>query len=164
MTDFCLLRKSDQGFGSIKYEYKGIKITIGVLMKKLLPGIIILVLTLSIFGLTKVARSAANDPMTKIAPELQVQLASLQPGQMITVIVTLKDQYRPEPGALQNLPNRQKVLIEALQAHSHNSQQAISAALGAAQAQGRVGGVIPFWVFNGLSITATGDVIQELAN
>ncbi len=133
-------------------------------MKKLLPGIIILVLTLSIFGLTKVARSAANDPMTKIAPELQVQLASLQPGQMITVIVTLKDQFRPEPGALQNLPNRQKVLIEALQAHSHNSQQAISAALGAAQAQGRVGGVIPFWVFNGLSITATGDVIQELAN
>ena len=131
-------------------------------MKKTLPGIIFLVLVLSIFGIAKAARSAASDPSAKIAPEVQAQLANSQPGQMVTVIVTLKDQYRPD-NILQNLPNRQQVVIQALQALARTSQQAISSVLETNRAQGRVARVIPFWVFNGLSVTANTDVIQALA-
>lgn len=132
-------------------------------MKKTLPGIIILVLALGIFGIAKAARSAANDPSAKIAPEVQDQLANSQAGQMVTVIVTLKDQYRPDIGALQKLPNRQQVVIQALQALARTSQQAISSVLETNRAQGRVARVIPFWVFNGLSVTANADVVQALA-
>jgi len=132
-------------------------------MKKILPWIIFLILTLAIFSITKATRSAANDPITKLAPEVRDQLTNLQPGQMVTMIVTLKDQLRPDIGALQNLPNLPQVVIEALQAHARTSQQAISSVLQTYRAQGRVARVIPFWVFNGLSVTATADVVQELA-
>ena len=132
-------------------------------MKKIFPGMIIIILALSIFGITKNAKSAENNPDAKIASDVQMQLASLKPGEMVTVIVTLKDQFRSDFGALQKAPNKQQVAIEALQAHARSSQQAISAVLETNHSQGHVANVIPFWIFNGLSVTATADVIQELA-
>lgn len=132
-------------------------------MKKIIPAVLILFLTLGCFGITKAARSAENDPSAKLAPDVQGQLANSQSGQMVTVIVTLKDQFRPDNGLLQDIPNRQQVVIKALQTHAHASQQAINAILETARAQGRVDKVIPFWVFNGMSVTANADVIQELA-
>jgi subtilisin family serine protease len=133
------------------------------MMKKILLGIFIFVLTLSIFNIANAGVSSDNDPATKIALEVQKQLSSLQPNQMVTVIVTLKDQFRPDNVALQNIPHQQQVILGALRSHAQIAQQAISAVLETDRSQGRVANVIPFWVFNGLSVTATSDVIQELA-
>ena len=139
------------------------KIQMEVIMKKIFLGIFIFILTLAIFNIAYAGVAADNDPATKIAPEVQQQLTGLQPGEMVTVIVTLKDQFRPDNIALQNIPNRQQVVLGALQSHAQIAQQAISAALETDHSQGRVANVIPFWIFNGLSVTATSDVIQELA-
>jgi subtilisin family serine protease len=133
-------------------------------MKKLLPVVIILFLTLGFFGITKTAKSAANDPNTKLSPEVQRQLTNIQPGQMITVIVTLKDQFQPDTQALPHIPDRAQVVIEGLRSHAQISQQSISAALETDRAQGQIARVIPFWIFNGLSVTASADVIQRLAS
>ncbi len=132
-------------------------------MKKILLGVFIIIFTLAIVNIANAGVGADNDPATKITPEVQQQLTSLQPGQMVTVIVTLKDQFRPDNFALQNNPDRQQVMIGVLQSHAQITQQAIIAALEADQSQGRVANLIPFWIFNGLSVTATSDVIHELA-
>jgi subtilisin family serine protease len=99
----------------------------------------------------------------KIDPEVQARLDTLSPGEMITVIVTLNQQADLDniPGA--NRAARQRGVIRALQATALASQASLRAALATLQAQGKVGRVTSFWVFNGLSVTATPDVIQELA-
>lgn len=99
----------------------------------------------------------------KIDPAAQSALDSMQPGGMLTVIVTLKDQADLAAPGLQNRLDHQQAIIEKLQAHAQVSQRAILAVLEAGRGQGRVSQVIPFWIFNGLSVTATADMIQELA-
>jgi serine protease AprX len=99
----------------------------------------------------------------KIDAQLQAEMADLAPGQMTTAIVTLKDQAAlgQIPGA--NRAARQQGAIRALQAHTNASQKQIQGFLRARAAQGLVSQTIPYWVFNGLSVTATPEVFQELA-
>jgi subtilisin family serine protease len=99
----------------------------------------------------------------KIAPELQAQMAVSAPGEMVTAIVTMRDQadLSSIPGA--DRAARQQGVIRALQAQAAASQRQIQAFLRAQQAQGRVGDTTSFWVFNGLSVTAVPEVFQELA-
>ena len=98
-----------------------------------------------------------------MAPQLQAALASLQDGQMMPVIVTLTDQADLSriPGA--SRAARQQGVIRALQAKANASQRALRALLEARRSRGHVSWVTPFWVFNGLATTATGEVIEELA-
>jgi subtilisin family serine protease len=82
---------------------------------------------------------------------------------MQTVIVTLRSQ-----ADLGSIPGgdhaaRQQGIIRALQAHAAKSQRALLRYLDGEQALGHVGGDISFWVFNGLSVTATPAVIAEIA-
>jgi subtilisin family serine protease len=135
----------------------------GDMMKKYFPSIILLVLLLSLFGLAISAVKASSDPASKITPELQAQLESLGPGQMITVIITLKDQVASRPAGLENLAGQPQALVEALQAQARISQQGISALLEAGRGQGIVQQVTPFWVFNGFSVTGTAGMVQQLA-
>ena len=100
---------------------------------------------------------------SQVDPALQAFLDALQPGDRMTVIVTLKDQAILDASGMENPGNRQQFVIQNLQAHAQASQRAILAVLEASRGQGRVSQVIPFWIFNGLSVTATGDMIQELA-
>ena len=106
---------------------------------------------------------AAGDAQAKIAPELRAELASLAPGEMLSVVVSFKAQAnltltrRPDRAA------RLKAVITALQATADATQKPIRAFLQAKSAQGLVGQTTYFWVFNGLAVTATRDVIWELA-
>jgi serine protease AprX len=106
------------------------------------------------------AGSGAGD---KIAAGLQTEIAGLAPGAMTTAIVTLVDQADLSriPGA--GRAARQQGVIRALQAQATASQAQIRAFLRARQAQGLVSSSIPFWIRNGLSVTATASVFQELA-
>jgi subtilisin family serine protease len=99
----------------------------------------------------------------KIAPRVRQAMATLREGEMPRVIVTLADQADLSriPGA--SRAARQQDVIRALQAKAEASQKRLRALLGARQAQGKAGQVTPFWVFNGLAVTATQDVIVELA-
>ena len=83
---------------------------------------------------------------------------------MTTVIVTMRDQVdlRGIPGA--NQAARQAGIIRALQAQAAASQLPLVAYLDRKAAVGRVARHVSFWVFNGLSVTATPDVILEVAN
>jgi len=99
----------------------------------------------------------------KVAPELQATLDAAAPDEMITAIVTMRVQadLSQIPGA--DRAAHQQGVIRALQAQADASQKQIRAFLRSQEAQGTVSETIPFWVFNGLSVTATPGVFQELA-
>ena len=131
-------------------------------MKKIIPVLVILYSLVSYLFVRQEAQAGSAE--NKISSQLQSQLDTLSPGQMITVIVTLQAQYQPDSRALENIPDRQRIVIEGLQVLARNQQAGVTALLAAEQAQGRVARYIPFWVFNGISVTAVSAVIQELAN
>lgn len=102
----------------------------------------------------------------KIALEVQQAMQLLKPGDLITVIVTLRDQANLQRLSIQAEPNRAARLrnvITELQAKANGSQKALKALLTIRQAERRVDQVTYFWIFNGLAVTATPAVIQELA-
>ena len=87
----------------------------------------------------------------------------MQPGDMLTVIVTMRQQADLSQYRGADPVTRRQALIRALKATSEASQRRIKALLETRKAQGAAGEVISFWGFNGISVTATGQVIQELA-
>lgn len=107
---------------------------------------------------------APPDSALPLAPELQAAIESLQTGQMTSVIVTLKDQEDVRRFSGQNRPARLKAVVNALRNRANASQKRLRTLLRVRKAQGKVGRITYFWVFNGLEITATAEVIQELAN
>jgi uncharacterized repeat protein (TIGR01451 family) len=85
---------------------------------------------------------------------------------MLSVIVRLSEQANLQRLNLPAQPNRAvrlKNLVETLQGVAKRSQQALKALLAIRRAEGRVSEVTYFWIFNGLALTATPAVIQELA-
>jgi subtilisin family serine protease len=113
-----------------------------------------------VWGRPTTARDVAGK---KIAPEVQAALASLQEEEMVTAIVTLKDQ---EDLRGINHPNRGLRLasvVRALRARASATQPPLQELLETRRDEGRVAETVPFWVFNGLSVTATADVLAELA-
>jgi subtilisin family serine protease len=129
-------------------------------MKRLITSLILLVLTIS----PSVVRAAKPPaPSDKISPEVQVALDSLQPGEMLTVIVKLKQRADLTPILGQTKSERLENVIKALQATAKASQASIISQLQLRSVQGLVSEFTPFWVFDGLSVTATKEVILELA-
>ena len=126
----------------------------------LLIGLAVTILAAGLPGSAHAAGPAAGD---KIDPQFQAEMATLSPGQMATAIVTMRDQadLTQIPGA--DRAARQQGIIRALQAQANASQRQVQALLQAREAQGLVSQATPFWVFNGLSVTAVPDVFQELA-
>jgi subtilisin family serine protease len=119
---------------------------------------------LTVFILVPQTLAQSSPPaQEKITPDLQAALTDLPEGEMITFIVTLIDQadLSQIPGA--SRAARQQGIIRALQAQARASQAQIMALLNAWQNQGKVENYDSFWVFNGLSVTATQEVIQNLA-
>ncbi len=109
------------------------------------------------------SQNTAGRSVAMIAPEVQQTLANLPDGSMTTVIATLKAQEDLSKITGTNHAERQRKVIKALQARADTTQGPIRALLSSRQAQGQVGQVTYLWVFNGFSVTATADVIQELA-
>ena len=128
-------------------------------MKRLLALLILLALTTSAQALR--AEQAVSG--SKIDPGLQATLDTLQPGEMLTVIVKLKQRTDLSSIVGQTKVERLQRVINALQATAVASQAPISALLQIRQAQGLVAQFTRFWVLNALSVTATRDVVLELA-
>jgi subtilisin family serine protease len=113
----------------------------------------------------EVARAARpGDAGAALAPEARATMQSLAPGEMMTVIVVLREQA--DLSAVGVAPEREDRLtrvVTTLQRTADAAQRPLVAALGDARAAGRAGQVVRFWIFNGLAVTATADVIEELA-
>jgi subtilisin family serine protease len=103
------------------------------------------------------------DGTSKMDAQVQADLASLAEGEMTTVIITMRQQadLSQIPGS--DRAARQQGVITALQAQAEASQRSIRAEIEWYRMQGQAGPFSSFWVFNGLSLTATSDVINELA-
>ena len=107
--------------------------------------------------------NAQTDPGLKIDQQVQATLDNLKSGEMTTVIVTLAQQADLSQISGPDRAARQQGIIRALQATAEASQRPINAFLQVRRSQGTAGQQNSFWVFNGLAVTATADVIQELA-
>ncbi|MCB9101118.1 MAG: S8 family serine peptidase [Anaerolineales bacterium] len=101
--------------------------------------------------------------INKIAPEVQQVLSSLQADEITTVIVRLKAQANLLAITDRNRRIRIEKVINALQNMANATQNRIEALLRSRAAEGKVDQFESFWVFNGLAVTATADVIAELA-
>ena len=138
-------------------------------MRNKIAFLLIFVLFLSFFGSMHPAEAgslvwrslpAASD---KIDPALAESLKALQSGEMVTVIVTLPQQADLSRVRGADRAARQQGVILALQATANATQNQLTRLLDARKRQGLVQNYESLWVFNGLSITATGGVINELA-
>lgn len=145
-------------------------------MQKLIIGVALIILTITLFsraaaengeGLA-ISRPSPSPSFTnaasKIDPQVAMRLASLKRDDMMTVIVTLGEQADTRSIPSGNRAAQQQAVVRALQAKASASQRRIVALLNARSAQGSVRHFASFWVFNGLSVTATAGVIHELAN
>lgn len=105
----------------------------------------------------------SSPPGGKIAHELEAALAQQAPTEMTTVIVSLVEQADLSliPGA--SRAARLQGVIRALQEVSARSQRSILSYLEGAVSQGKAAVVIPFWIFNGLSLSADAETILALA-
>jgi hypothetical protein len=102
----------------------------------------------------------------RLHPELEAQLKALRPGGTLPVIVEMLDQADPVAAAA-SPPDRRRLrtraVVDALRDHANQRQGPVRALLAHERAQGNVQRVVPFWVFNGLAVTATEPVIRRLA-
>ncbi|MHB8891134.1 MAG: S8 family serine peptidase [Candidatus Limnocylindrales bacterium] len=95
-------------------------------------------------------------------PTRDTQAGAANAG-MTTVIVTMRSQTDLRSLPASGRAASHEAVIQALQDHAAASRGGVVAYLVHERALGRVGRVTPFWVFNGLSITATPDVIRAIA-
>jgi subtilase family serine protease/subtilisin family serine protease len=103
----------------------------------------------------------------RLHPSLEARLLQLSPGEKIGVIVELNEQARPYevvsrvPAASRS--ERARAVVNALRTTAEISQEPLKAFLLEKQKSGAAERVIPFWIFNGLAVTATEPLIRDLA-
>jgi serine protease AprX len=139
-------------------------------MKKVLFALLLAILLISLLAPRGAAR-ADSSPVVILLPASQpkidralgTRLATQQQGEMVTVIVTLRQQADLSRLAGSQRAARRRALLRALRATTDNTQGKVRGLLNARLAQGSVKSFTPLWVFNGFSVTATSDVINELA-
>jgi subtilisin family serine protease len=112
---------------------------------------------------TPASAAASGGGTATIAPALEAVLASLPPGDKVTVVVTLRDRVDPAAVPGTTRAARRHALLQALQAKASTSQAPLRARLRALAARGQVAATTPLWVVNGISVSATAAVIRELA-
>jgi len=138
-------------------------------MKKVAPVVIAILLMVSI--LKPIQSAQAREHTIKISPAradkfdplVKESLSELPSGDMMTVIVTLREQ-----GDLSRYQNTDQLkqsenVIRALQDTANVTQGQIEELLLVRKSQGSVKSYYSFWIFNGFSVTASREVITELA-
>jgi subtilisin family serine protease len=97
------------------------------------------------------------EPRAALTLSARRALDALPSGQMMSVIVHLADdaEWLSDLQALH--------VISTLRAHAETSQAPLLEKLRADEAEGRAGQITSFWIFNGLAVTASRDVILQLA-
>lgn len=100
---------------------------------------------------------------SKLDPEVVRLLAGAGDGEMISVIVSLQSQADLSHIAANSRGQQLTKVINALQNMANATQNHIQALLDTREAEGKVGEYQSYWIFNGLEVTATAEVILELA-
>ncbi|HVN52785.1 MAG TPA: S8 family serine peptidase [Anaerolineaceae bacterium] len=108
------------------------------------------------------------EPAGGLDVDLRQLLTVSKSEQKIPVIVTLKDQsaLNLAPGRALSLDRieRAREVVTSLRARYQISQASLRLRLDQAQKEGKVEKVVSFWIFNGVSLSATPQMIQELAS
>ena len=99
---------------------------------------------------------------SSLSPAVEAILASLGPTDMTTVVVTLRPRADLTAVRGSSRAARLQGTIRALRATADSTQVPLRARLRAHTARGTVARTTPLWVVNGISVTATADVIREL--
>jgi subtilisin family serine protease len=139
-------------------------------MKKTLSSLLAVLLLAILSGTWGVAQASpaadvrsASARQSKIDAVLETKLSALQSGDMLTVIVTLRQQADLSRVGGKDRPARLQAVIRALKARAAATQGPLARLLTSRRAQGQVRNFTPLWVVNGFSVTATSSVIDELA-
>ena len=136
-------------------------------MKKLLFSTVLVLLLLFLLGPMGAARASSSLAIRGLSEnknKVDGRLTRfLQKRDMITFIVTMKQQTDLTRVVGATRAARQQGVIRALEATANATQNQIQNLLRVRQSQGLVESYASFWVFNGLSVTATVDVMNELA-
>lgn len=138
-------------------------------MKKIFASLLILFLAVSVLGTTRSAQAGSAvwlvlpQRQHKVDASVSNAIGHLASDEAITVIVTLNKQADLSRVNGANRAARQQGVLQALQATSNATQGQLKKLLDSRKGQGSVKKYVSFWVFNGFSVTATGDVINELA-
>jgi subtilase family serine protease len=103
----------------------------------------------------------------RIHPALEEKLQRLTPGERLPVIVELVEQARPDAaistilGASRRV--RARAVVNALQNMAAQHQGSLREHLKQLQTAGAAHRVIPFWILNGIAVTADEPLIRSLA-
>ena len=114
-------------------------------------------------GVLTSPQMAAASSVSPLAPEVESALAVAQAGQMIPVIVRLRDQADLRAVGGRTRAQRLRAVVTALKARSVLSQRVLRPLVQTRLAQGRVSRFEFLWILNGFAITASPDFIQELS-
>jgi subtilisin family serine protease len=110
------------------------------------------------------AAAGAAPGASRLAPEVQEKMRRARPDEPVTVIVHLRGQADLSRLRGADRGARAREAVRELRAKAGPGQRAVKALLQARRAAGRVHRQVDFWIFNGLSVTATPDVVRELAS
>jgi len=99
----------------------------------------------------------------RIAPELQAELGNADAGEMVSAIVTLRAEADLSAVPRSSRRARLRAVVTALQDEAERTQRGLRALVATRRAQGKVARARWLWIVNGLALTATRDVIRELA-
>ncbi len=108
-------------------------------------------------------RSAIDGRPAALAPGLSTQLGRLPADATATVVVRLRDALDLPAASGTDRATRRAAVVRGLREQARGSQRSILARLDALARTGAVTRRIPLWVTNAVSVTATGDVVRELA-
>ena len=100
----------------------------------------------------------------KLAPALRATLAITPDTAMITAIVTLKAQADLSAITTTDPVVRQQQIIHTLQTQAASTQAPFAGEVAGSGAGNAIDRIVPFWIFNGFSITATPATILALAD
>jgi subtilisin family serine protease len=132
-------------------------------VRKQLTVMVAAATTVLLVAVAAAARTTAPASSGVLAPDVEATLAALGPAEMTTVIVTLRDHadLGRVPGA--NRRERMRAVERALRTHADTSQSGLRSFVRLRTGQGKVARSTDFWIVNGSSVTATADVIREIA-
>ncbi len=129
-----------------------------------LPIVIVMVIPItSGLGVADASGRATSAREPLIDATVSAELAQAGPNQDLTVIVHMRDRASLASASRGTRRQRLRAVEQALRSTSDTSQVGLRTLLRNRQVQGRVRSFEPLWVTNSVIVTATADVIQELA-
>jgi len=132
------------------------------------PNFSSLRIVISVFIILAAFLAGAQNQPDRIHPALEQKLQKLAQGEKLAVIVDLDKQVKPLltiskiPGATRR--EKARAVVEALRSMADQNQGPLLEHLQKQRAAGAAERIIPFWVFNGIAVTATEPLIRSLAS